>query len=267
MSVPAEPLAVVTAALRAAGCVFAEDEARLLVEAARSPDELAGLVRRRVAGLPLEVLLGWAQFCGLRVAVCPGVFVPRQRTAFLVERAVALGRAGAVVLDLCCGTGAVGLAIAAALGQVELHACDLDPAAVRCARRNLAPVGARVYAGDLYQPLPVSLRGRVDLLVVNAPYVPTADLALMPPEAREHEPRLALDGGPDGIDVQRQVAVGALDWLAPGASLLIETGERQASRTAAALSAAGLNTQVLTSEELSCTVVVASAPRSNADRR
>src|SRR5213075_3114828 len=97
---------------------------------------------------------------------------------------------------------------------LQLHAVDLDPAAVRCAGRNLAPVGGRVYAGDLYQPLPPALRNRVDVIV------PTEAIGLMPPEAREHEPRLALDGGPDGVAVHRRVAAGAPRWLAPGGSLL-----------------------------------------------
>ena len=141
-------------ALRAAGCVFAEDEARLLLAAAGSEAELAELVRRRADGLPLEVLLGWADFRGVRVAVQAGVFVPRRRSAFLVEQAAARARRGSVVLDLCCGTGALGLALAGALGGLDLHAVDLDPVAVECAERNLAPVGGRVYAGDLYDPLP-----------------------------------------------------------------------------------------------------------------
>lgn len=260
MSASADQLPAAVDALRAAGCVFAEEEARLLLAAARTPADLAGLVRRRAAGLPLEVLLGWAEFCGVRVAVDPGVFVPRQRSAFLVQQAVARARAGAVVLDLCCGTGALGLAIATALGQLELHASDLEPAAVRCARRNLAPVGGRVHAGDLYQPLPAALRGRVEVLVVNAPYVPTEAIALMPAEAREHEPRLALDGGPDGLDVQRRVAAGARGWLAPGGSLLIETSQLQAARTAETVTRAGLDARVLHSQELQCTVVVATPP-------
>jgi release factor glutamine methyltransferase len=261
MSASADPLSAAVDALRAAGCVFAEDEARLLLAAARTPADLAGMVGRRAAGLPLEVLLGWAEFCGVRVAVDPGVFVPRQRTAFLVEQAVARARAGAVVLDLCCGTGALGLAIATALGQVELHASDLDPAAVRCARRNLAPVGGRVHSGDLYQPLPASLLGRVEVLVVNAPYVPSDAIALMPPEARDHEPRLALDGGPDGVDVQRRVAAGARRWLAPGGSLLMETGRRLAVRTAEAVTGAGLDARVLESAETRCTVVIGTVRR------
>jgi release factor glutamine methyltransferase len=247
--------------LRAAGCVFAEDEARLLLAAADGPVELAELVRRRADGLPLEVLLGWADFCGLRVAVEPGVFVPRQRSAFLVEQAVASVRRGSVVVDLCCGTGAVGLAMVAALGDLQLHAVDLDPAAVRCAGRNLGGVGARVYTGDLYEPLPAALRGRVEVVVANAPYVPTDAIDLMPVEAREHEPRLALDGGPDGLDLHRRVAIGAPDWLAPGGSLLIETSPQQAGRGAEAMAGAGLTARILESEERQCTVVIGTMPR------
>lgn len=255
-----DPLPATVTALRAAGCVFAEDEARLLVAAARTPDELADLVARRAGGLPLEVLLGWAEFCGLRIAVEPGVFVPRQRTAFLVQQAIKLGRPGAVVLDLCCGTGAIGLAIAAGLDRVELHAADLEPAAVHCARRNLAPIGGTVYQGDLFDALPSRLQGSVDLLVVNAPYVPTGQLPLLPPEAREHEPRVALDGGPDGLSIQRRVAAAAFRWLAPGGSLLIETSEDQAPQTSQVLAEHGLLPQVLTSDELFCTVVSATRP-------
>jgi release factor glutamine methyltransferase len=244
----------IVARLRAAGCVFAEDEARLLREAADTPAELDALVERRIEGAPLEALLGWAEFCGLRIVVEPGVFVPRQRTAFLVEQAAALVGPGAVVVDLCCGTGAVGAAIAAAVPGVEVHAADIEPVAVRCARRNLPP--ERVYEGDLYAALPPHLRCRVDLLVVNAPYVPTDAIATMPPEARDHEPRVALDGGADGLDVQRRVAAEAPAWLRPGGSLLIETGADQAPHTASALAAAGLAPRVADSEELYATVVI-----------
>ncbi len=149
--------------------------------AARTPADLAALVDRRVAGLPLEQVLGWAEFCGLRVVVEPGVFVPRHRTEFLVRQAVALARPGAAVVDLCCGSGAVGLAVAVALGRATLHAVDVDPAAVRCARRNLDAVGGEVHEGDLDDPLPAGLRGRVDVLVANAPYVPTDAVGLLPP--------------------------------------------------------------------------------------
>ncbi len=253
---PSSPSPAVVAALRAAGCVFADDEARLLVEAARSPVELAALVDRRVAGEPLEHVLGWAEFCGMRVAVDPGVFVPRRRTELLVHLAADLLTPGAVVVELCCGAAAVATALAAAVPGLVLHAVDVDPAAVRCARRNLEPVGGRVYAGDLDAPLPPALRGRVDVVVANAPYVPTGAIALMPPEARDHEPRVALDGGVDGLAVQRRVAAAAPRWLAPGGSLLIETSEEQATHTAAAVTGAGLVARVERSEELDGTAVV-----------
>ncbi|MER6983079.1 putative protein N(5)-glutamine methyltransferase, partial [Streptomyces carpinensis] len=203
-SSPASRAAVV-AALRTAGCVFAEDEAELILAAARTPEELAALVDRRVAGLPLEQVLGWAEFFGLRILVEPGVFVPRRRTEFLVEQAVAQAGDARVVVDLCCGSGAVGAALAAALGPVELHAADIDPAAVRCARRNIASLGGRVHSGDLFEALPAGLRGRVDVLAANVPYVPTGEVGLLPSEARDHEPPVALDGGADGLDVLRRV--------------------------------------------------------------
>jgi release factor glutamine methyltransferase len=246
-----EPLVV--ARLRAAGCVFAEDEAQLLMATARTSGELSAMVERRAAGLPLEQVLGWAEFRGLRIAVDPGVFVPRRRTVFLVQQAVAQAQPGVIVVDLCCGAGAIGAALAAAVDRAEVHAVDVDPAAVRCARRN---VPGHVYQGDLYQPLPARLRGRVGILTANVPYVPTAEIGLLPPEARTHEPLVALDGGPDGLDVLRRVAAGAPDWLAPGGHLLIETTERQSPQAAAAFSASGLTPQVVTSPELNATVVI-----------
>ncbi|MDB1089284.1 putative protein N(5)-glutamine methyltransferase [Streptomyces sp. ACA25] len=252
-------LPVLITRLRAVGCVFAEEEARLLLSTATAPDALALMVDRREAGLPLEHVLGWAGFCGLRIAVEPGVFVPRRRTEFLVERAAALARPGAVVVDLCCGSGAVGAALAAALERAELHAADIDPVAVRCARRNAA-AGGRVYEGDLYRALPAGLRGRVDLLVANAPYVPTREIGLLPPEARLHEPRVALDGGSDGLDVQRRVTAGALRWLAPGGHLLMETSERQTAGTVAAFARAGLTPRVAVSDTLQGTVVTGTSP-------
>lgn len=256
----AEPLVepTVVARLRAAGCVFAEDEARLLTAAAGGGTALDALVDRRVAGLPLEQLLGWAEFCGLRIAVDPGVFVPRRRTEALVREAVALAPARAVVVDLCCGSGAVGAALAAVLDVAELHAADVDPAAVACARRNLP--GARLHVGDLFDALPPGLRGRVDVLAANVPYVPSEAIALMPPEARLHEPRVALDGGADGLAVARRVIDGASSWLAPDGSLLFETGEGQAGAARAAVMAGGLVARVVADDELGATVVMGTRP-------
>lgn len=246
--------------LRAAGCVFAEDEARLLTESAGSPAELAAMVERRVAGLPLEHVLGWVEFADLRIAVAPGVFVPRQRTRHLVREAVALAPERPVVVDLCCGCGALGVAFAAAVAPAELHAADVDPVAVRCARDNVESVGGRVYQGDLFDALPPALAGRVDVLLANVPYVPTESIALMPPEARDHEPPAALDGGADGLAVLRRVAAGAPRWLAPGGAMLVEVGEEQVTAAAAAVTATGLRARVARSAELAATVMVGRRP-------
>ncbi len=294
---------LIVSRLRAAGCVFAEDEARLLLSTARTPDELDAMVDRRVAGLPLEQVLGWAEFCGLRITVAPGVFVPRRRTEFLVRQAALLirgddppgppaappggthppgpplGRAprppvsprpregmarpGVVIVDLCCGAGAIGAALAATVDRAEVHAADIDPAAVRCARRNLPGPREHVYQGDLYEPLPAALRGRVGVLVANVPYVPTEEIGFLPPEARAHEPRVALDGGTDGLDVLRRVAAGAPEWLRPGGHLLIETSESQAPSAQTAFAASGLTAWVASSDDLDATVVIG---RLGADR-
>ncbi|MGY1755003.1 putative protein N(5)-glutamine methyltransferase [Blastococcus sp. SYSU D01042] len=253
MQVVPAPAAVVDR-LRAAGCVFAEDEAALLTAEAGTSARLEELVARRAAGEPLEHLLGWVAFDGLRIAVGPGVFVPRRRTELLVAEAAALLRPGATVVDLCCGSGAVGAALLARSPGIELHAADVDAAAVRCARGNLP--GVPVHEGDLLAALPGRLRGRVDVLVANVPYVPSAAVALMPPEAREHEPRVALDGGDDGLDVARRVVAGAGDWLAPAGSLLFEAGEDQVPPAVASLATAGLRPRVVVDEDRGALVVV-----------
>lgn len=248
-------LADIVDRLRAAGCVFAEDEAELLLEAATSDADLERMLARRVAGYPLEPLLGWAAFCGLRIAVDPGVFVPRVRTEFLVEQALRVTPDPAVVVDLCCGAGAIGAAMASARPGIELFAADIESAAVRCARRNLDGLGT-VLQGDLYEPLPIVLRGGVDVLAVNAPYVPTDEIALMPPEARLYEPMVTLDGGGDGLELHRRIVADAPGWLRPGGHLLIETSERQAPTTLALFRAAGLEARVEHSEENGGTVVI-----------
>jgi release factor glutamine methyltransferase len=269
----------VVSALRTAGCVFAEDEAQLLVTTAATDAELTDMVGQRMSGLPLEQVLGWAEFCGLRIAVEPGVFVPRRRTEYLIRQAITLGWQSArpgepvVVLDLCCGSGALALAVARGLSHghgesrsgrhpdprehADVYASDVDPAAVRCARRNLAQVGGRVFEGDLFGPLPPALRGRVDLLTANVPYIPSAELELLPPEARLYEPRVALDGGDDGLGVLRRMAASAAQWLAPGGSLLSEVSLNQAHPARDILRAAGLGARIKRSEDLNATVLIA----------
>jgi release factor glutamine methyltransferase len=137
---------------------------------------------------------------------------------------------------------------------IELHAADVDPVAVAFARRNLG--NAEVHEGDLFDALPGALRGRVNVLVANVPYVPSGSIALMPPEARDHEPRVALDGGPDGLDVVRRVSGGAPAWLGPGGALLFESSAGQAPCAVEIVVAAGLAPRVVNDDELGATVVV-----------
>jgi len=242
--------------LRAAGCVFAEDEAALLISAARDDAELDHMVEQRAAGLPIEHVVGFAEFCGLRILLDPDVFVPRRRTEYLVAEALALTRPGAVVVDLCCGSGALGVAVHAGQPDINLYAADIEPAAVRCARRNVEPIGGQVFEGDLYSALPATLRGRIDLLLSNVPYVPSDEVRLLPAEARLHEPLVTLDGGDDGLEVLRRVSTESSQWLAPGGSVLVETSEEQAPVAAAIFSADGLAPRITTSEKLYATVVI-----------
>jgi release factor glutamine methyltransferase len=251
-----------------AGCVFAEEEAAVLLASARTPLELEQMVQQRVAGTPLEHIVGWAEFAGMRIAVDPGVFVPRRRTELLLRHALRVAPARPVVVELCCGSAALSLALASTVQEIELYATDIDPAAVRCASQNLAglPGAACVLQGDLYGSLPPSLAGRVDLLLANAPYVPTELIWLMPREARQYEPRVALDGGSDGLDVQRRIAAGASRWLAPDGHLLVETSRSQAAESVAILERHGLRTQVVTSDELDATAVIGWLPTAPPDR-
>jgi release factor glutamine methyltransferase len=230
----------------------------VLLTAATTRDNLENMVRQRVQGIPLELIVGWAEFAGLRIGIEPGVFVPRQRTQLLLRHALRLAPPRPVVVELCCGSAAVSVALASTLEGVELYATDIDPAAVRCARRNLVDIipPASVFEGDLYDPLPPSLSRRVDLLLANAPYVPTASIALMPPEARLYEPMVALDGGTDGLDVHRRIAAGATHWLAPHGHLLVETSRNQAAGSVTAFERYGLMARVVTSNELDATVVI-----------
>jgi release factor glutamine methyltransferase len=262
-----EPYADAVAFLRAAGCLYAEEEARVLAEAAGSLDELKPLLERRAAGEPIEHIVGWAEFRGLRIPVSTGVFVPRRRSEFLVECAVQAVRSVRTrakadprpvkVLDMCCGSGAIGLCVAIESGDVDLIAADCSPLAVECARKNLASVGGSVYLGDLFGPLPQSELHGFDVIVANAPYVPTGEIPTLPAEARLHEPIAALDGGPDGTSVQGAILAGAADWLRRPGLCLIETSSRMSSRTALIARDNGFAVEVRESPELDATVVVA----------
>lgn len=224
----------VTSALRAAGCVFAEDEARLLtVATAQDPDRLADLVRRRCSGEPLELVIGFVDFAGVRIAIGPGVFVPRLRSEHLVSYAVKATRAARIahhrrptVVDLGTGSGAL---LAAVLHRVssEAYAIDSSPLAVACARVNLAHGAVSVLLGTGLGVLPPGLRGRIDVVLANLPYVPTESIPLLPREARIYEPASALDGGPDGLAPLAAALGQAREWLAPDGHYLAEVHESQ----------------------------------------
>ncbi len=246
--------------LRAAGCVFAEDEAAVLLGTGASGEVLDALVARRCAGEPLEQVVGWAEFDGLRLAVAPGVFVPRRRTRLLVDLAAELVATtpSATVVDACCGVGAIAAALLARAPSLDVHAADLDEVAVACARRNLPP--GRVHQGDLLDALPASLRGSVAVVVANAPYVPTSAIATMPSEARDHEARLALDGGDDGLALHRRLADQAPGWLRAGGALVVETSVRQRDADLEILRAAGFVAHAARDEERDATAVVGRLP-------
>lgn len=214
------------------------------------------MVEKRISGLPLEYVLGFTKFCGLRIEVERGVFIPRRRTEFLVQQAKVLTRQYDIVLDLCCGSGAIGYAIATDLKKISLHSVDVDPVAVRCASYNITKIGGHVYQGDVYDAIPHSLRGQVNIIVANAPYVPTDSIKLLPRESRLYEPKGTVDGGKDGLDLQRMIAEETPKWLVSGGHLLIETSEMQGAKTFEIFVKAGLITKIVRDEEMDATVVI-----------
>ena len=250
--------AAITDRLRAAGCVFAEDEAALLL-GEFSGSALEAAVARRVAGEPLELVLGFVEFAGLRLAVAPGVFVPRRRTELVARLAIEALPPGGRLADLCCGIGAVAALVASRRPDAEVVAADVDPAAVAVASANLTPFGAAAVVSDMG----TTLTGPFDVITACPPYVPTDEIALMPREARDYEPRQALDGGPDGTDLQAAVFATAAELLRPGGVVIVETSRAQAERTAQRAADAGLSrgvqfkASVGRDKKLGATVVVA----------
>jgi len=227
-----------TSRLRSAGCVAAEDEAAELIDAAAGDRALLdALVSRRCRGEPLAWLVGSVRFCGERVTIHPGVYVVRWQSEPLALEAVRrLPHQGRAV-DLCCGSGAIALVMARRRPGARVVASDIDPVAVECARAN----GIEAYAGDVASGLPtgLGLTGQVDVVTAVPPYVPTAELRLLPRDTLAYEPRAALDGGPDGTELLQRVVAAAAGLLRPGGSLLVELGGDEAARLRPTLEARG----------------------------
>jgi release factor glutamine methyltransferase len=246
------------ARLRAAGCVFAEQEAATLTSsAAGETDKLESMLARRIAGEPLEIVVGFAEFAGLRIPAVAGVFVPRVRTELVATLAARLAPPSSIVVDMCCGSGAIAASVAHARPDVAVWATDIDPKAIALAAKTLAAFGAQALVSDMDAALPFSLRGRVAVLASCPPYVPTGEVELMPAEARDHEPLTALDGGADGVALQARVFEAALRLLTPDGFCIVETSDHLSDATLAAALAVGLRAHVETDDDIDAVVVVA----------
>jgi len=186
-------------------------------------------IERRAAGEPLQYVTGEMPFRHIVLKVRPGVFIPRPETEVLVDEALAAleGVSDPVVVDLCTGSGAIAISIAHERPDARVYATEIAEETASVARENAERCGVSdrvtVLTGDLFAPLPEELRGIVHVVASNPPYIPTADLAGLPTEVGGFEPRVALDGGPDGLDAVRRIVADARSWLAPGGTLVVET--------------------------------------------
>jgi release factor glutamine methyltransferase len=228
----------VTHALAEGGCVAPGAEAdELLRASSEGAGPIEELIARRLRGEPLAWITGSVRFCGVRVGVDPGVFVPRPHTQALARRAASLLPAVGIAVDLCTGTGAVAAVLGSAHPRAVVVATDVDPVAVACARRN----GVRALLGNLDEPLPPSFRERIDVMTAVVPYVPTEELHLLPRDVLANEPCRALDGGRRGTAVLARAAEAAARWLRAGGSVLLELGGDQAGEVATTLADVGLS--------------------------
>jgi release factor glutamine methyltransferase len=222
-----------TERLERAGCVAAREEADELVAAAPDAGALEAWIRRRERGEPLAWITGTLRFCGRTVMVDPGVYVPRQQTEALARRAAGLLASGGRAVDLCTGTGVVAAHLRAAVAGAAVVGVDIDPRAAACARRN----GVAAVVGDAGRP---PLRPRTcDVVTAVAPYVPTGAIPFLPADVQRYEPRIALDGGDDGLDLVRRVARAAAGLLRPGGWLVAEVGGEQDRALGPVLTALG----------------------------
>ena len=223
--------------LAGAGCVAPQDEAAELLHAAEGGADLDAMLARRVRGEPLAWIVGSTVFCGTRIRVDTGVYVPRPHTEWLARRAGWLLPPGGVAVDLCTGSGAVAVVMLSTRPGSTVVATDRDPLAVDCARTN----GVDALEGDLDLPLSSSLFGAVDVMTAVVPYVPLEELHLLPRDVLAYEPREALDGGIGGTEVLERVVRLSTGWLRPGGSLVLELGGDQDAQVATWMAEAGLS--------------------------
>ncbi|WP_040865161.1 peptide chain release factor N(5)-glutamine methyltransferase [Nocardia exalbida] len=243
--------------------VLGVERTRLALSPLVAPDELDAfreLVARRAERIPLQHLTGTAVMGALDLAVGPGVFVPRPETELLYAWALAQLEAlphdhAPIVIDLCTGSGALALAVAHARPDAEVHAVELDPAALVWARRNAddriaaGDTPITLYADDATDPeLLTDLNGRVDIVLSNPPYIPEG--ARLDPEVAEHDPSVALFGGPDGLSVIRGMVPNITRLLRPGGATAIEHDDTNGSGVAALLTATGVFTDVVEHPDL-----------------
>jgi release factor glutamine methyltransferase len=226
VSIPND-LPSLAALLSSAGFVAPEEEAADLLAAAAGDGDartLDALVERRLTGEPLAWITGHTTFCDLEIKLDPGVYVPRWHSQALAEAARARLPGTGTAVDLCTGSGAIAAVLSARHPGARVVASDLSEVAVACARRN----GVEAYQGDLFDPLPKDLAGRVDVVVAVVPYVPTPALPLLQRDTLAFESALPYDGGPDGTDLLRRVLVESPRFLQPGGVVLLELGGEQA---------------------------------------
>jgi release factor glutamine methyltransferase len=221
-------LPALTQALAAAGCVAAEEEAEELLVAAQGTGDLDAMVARRLTGEPIAWITGRTRFCGLDLAVAPGVYVPRWQSEPLARRAAELLPPAGVGVDLCTGSGAIGVVMQSRRPQATIVGTEIDPIAAACARAN----GLVVYDGFLDDPLPATLASRVDVMAGVLPYVPREAMAFLPRDVLHFEPRRALDGGAGGLQLVSATVLRSRRWLAPGGWLLLEVGSDQIDEVA-----------------------------------
>ena len=238
-------------ALRLLAAVLGTDGLTLYVEPRRSVEAEAtarfrSLVSRRATHEPIQHIVGFEEFRGLRITVTPDVLIPRPEPEGLVERALELLADGpdALVADIGTGSGAIACALAAARPDLEVLAVDQSLGALAVASDNVRRLGlssrVRLLAGDLLDPL-ASLSGSLDMIVANPPYLPSGVISTLPAEVERFEPHVALDGGPDGMRMLRRIISQAAGFLRPGAWLVMEIGEEQAGALASLMAAEGFS--------------------------